>query len=114
MIFHPDLFLTENTKSEYNKIMRCLLRGKKTDSVFLVTLSTDIAGLFDIVEYKSLFMSIGDVDQRKDLVVVGIGSDYDDAKNLCLHIISSFYAAGIKLDIREYFCERLDNCKKVS
>lgn len=109
MIFYPDLFLTDSTKKEYKKLIPRLKKEIRDIDVFLVTLSTDISGVFDIVDYKTMFLSVGNIELLKDLVVIGLGSDYDDAKELALSIVSSYYASGVSGDIRDYFRSQL-NC----
>lgn len=105
MIIHPNLFLSDQAKLQQKKILDGIKKGDKKQAAFLVTISTDIHGTLDIIDFRVTRLP----NYPQDFVVVGIGVDYDDAKQLSLDMISSYYASDLSVGLKEYFLSGIDS-----
>lgn len=101
MIWYDDLFVGESISPRKKKrIIRKVNRRSIFGSAYLLTLATNPENLIDIIETRV-------VRQRyyptKDLVVIGLAGDQEEAMMLAGEIISGIYAVQGNFALREFF-----------
>ena len=101
MIWYDDLFVGQSISQRRKKrIIRKVKRRSILGAEYLLTLSANPEDLIDIIDTRV-------VRQRyyptKDLVVIGLAGDQEEAMMLAGEIISGIYAVQGDFALREFF-----------
>lgn len=100
MVWLDDLFVGESISSRrQKKIIRKVKKRSVFNAAYLLTLSSNPDNLIDIIHTQV-------VRQRnypkKDMVVIGLAGNYEEAMQLAGEILSGLYAAQGDFRLREF------------
>ncbi len=103
MIWYDDLFIGEGiTPRKKKRIIRMTEKRSIFNGAWLLALSSGPDGLIDIIPAREL-------KQRgypqRDMLVIGLARDRDDAMELAGEIIGSFYKARGDFRLKEFFMD---------
>ena len=101
MIWYDDLFVGESISPRRKKrIIRKVNRRSIWGSAYLLTLSSNPDNLLDIISTQVVRQRCY---PRKELVVIGLAGNYEEAMLLSGEIVSSVYAVRGDFRLREFF-----------
>ena len=110
MIWYDDLFVGKSISPRKKKrIIRKVNRRSIFSSAYLLTLAANPGDLIDIIHTRV-------VRQRyyptKDLVVIGLAGNYEEALLLAGEIVSGIYAVQGDFDLRGFFQKNWHNTRE--
>ena len=101
MIWYDDLFVGKSISPRKKKrIIRKVNRRSIFSSAYLLTLPANPDNLLDIINTQVVRQRYY---PRKDLVVIGLAGNYEEALMLAGEIVCGVYAARGDFRLREYF-----------
>lgn len=103
MRYYRHLYLTEKVEKKREKIIRRLEAGRFQPPIHLVTLPDEVGGQLEICS-SLLFLQPSFPD--RDLFVVGIAKDHEDALELVEKIVREVYNETKGTDVRSYILDR--------
>lgn len=99
--FAEDLYTSDSVMSRLSTIKWKMACGIGMINTFFITMSLSSEDLFDIYS-ASMFKQRS--FRKSDLIIIGIASDMDEAKNLIVQMIDECIdATGSALNARKYF-----------
>ena len=101
MIWYDDLFVGKSISPRRKKrIIRRVNRRSIWGAEYLLTLSSNPDNLMDIIATRIVRQRYY---PRKDLVVIGLAGNYEEAMMLAGEIVSGIYAVRGDFKVREFF-----------
>lgn len=101
MIWYDDLFIGESIRTRSKKrIVRRLNRRMILRAEYLLTLASNPDNLIDIISLRVVRQRYY---PKKDLTVIGLAGDYEEALMLAGEIVSGIYAVQGDFNLREFF-----------
>lgn len=101
MIWYDDLFIGESIRTRSKKrIVRRLNRRIILRTEYLLTIASNPDNLIDIISLRIVRQRYY---PRKDLAVIGLAGNYEEALILAGEIVSSIYAVRGDFNLREFF-----------
>ena len=101
MVWYDDLFVGESISPRRKKrIIRKVNRRSILGAEYLLTLSVNPDNLIDIISTQVVRQRYY---PRKDLVVIGLAGNYEEALLLAGEIVSGIYAVQGDFNLREFF-----------
>lgn len=100
MQWAENLYLTDKTAKNKDKIIRKANRGMGMVSIYLITLASNPENLFDIFRAAHLKQP---AFYKQDLFVVGIAAGYEEALELVQRMVEDIYRKTGGFAVREYF-----------
>ena len=110
MIWYDDLFVGESISPRRKKrIIRKINRRSILGGEYLLTLSSNPDNLIDIINAQVIRQRYY---PRKDLVVIGLAGNYEEAMMLAGEIVSGIYAVQGNFKLREFFEKNWKNTRE--
>lgn len=115
MIWYDDLFVGESIRPRrQRRIIRKVNNRSLFNHAYLLTLASNPDNLLDIIHVQVLRQRCY---PKRELVVIGIAGDYEEAMELAGKILISFYEAQGDFKLKEYISgymqqQRLRSMKK--
>lgn len=101
MIWYDDLFVGRSISPRKKKrIIRKVKRRSILGVEYLLTLSANPDNLIDIINVQVVRQRYY---PRKDLIVIGLAGNYEEALMLAGEIVSGIYAVQGNFKLREFF-----------
>lgn len=101
MIWYDDLFVGESIcKRSKKRIIRRLSRRIILRAEYLLTIASGPDNLIDIISIRVVRQRYY---PRKDLAVIGLAGNYEEALILAGEIVSSVYTVQGDFNLREFF-----------
>ena len=101
MIWYDDLFVGESISPRRKKrIIRKVNRRSLLGGEYLLTLASNLDNLIDIINARVIRQRYY---PKKEMVVVGLAGDYEEAMLLAGEIISGIYAVSGDFKVRDFF-----------
>lgn len=101
MIWYDDLFVGRSIRPRRkSRIIRKVKRRSMLCSGYLLTLAANPDNLIDIISVQVVRQRYY---PRKDLIVIGLAGNYEEALMLAGEIVSGIYAVQGDFGIREFF-----------
>lgn len=99
MKWHEDLYAGESVRKKQKKVKWKIMHNAGQLRVYVITLASNRDNLLDIIPSRELLQKHY---PKKNLYVVGLAGNYDEALELAGHIVSDVYKATGGFDIRSY------------
>ena len=110
MICYDDLFVGKSISPRRKKrIIRKVNRRSIWGAEYLLTLSANPDNLIDIINIKVVRQRYY---PRRDLVVIGLAGNYEEALMLAGEIVSGIYAVQGDFKLREFFKKNWRNTRE--
>ena len=110
MIWYDDLFVGESISPRRKKrIIRKVNRRSIWGKEYLLTLSSNPDNLLDIISTQVIRQRYY---PRRNLVVIGLAGNYDEAIILAGEIVSGIYAVQGNFKLREFFEKNWKNTRE--
>ena len=110
MVWYDDLFVGESISPRRKKrIIRKVNRRSILGAEYLLTLSANPDNLIDIISTQVVRQRYY---PRKDLVVIGLAGNYEEALLLAGEIVSGIYAVQGDFNLREFFKKNWRNTRE--
>lgn len=99
MEWHEDLYAGESVKKKLKKVKWKIMHHAGQLRVYVITLASGQDNLLDLIPSRELLQK---GYPKKNLYVVGLAGNYDEALELAGHIVSDVYRATGGFDVRSY------------
>lgn len=110
MVWYDDLFVGESIRPRRQKrIIRKVKRRSIFNAAYLLTLSANPQDLIDIIHTRVVRQRYY---PRKNLVVIGLAADYDEALELAAGILVSLYTVQGDFRLREFLKRNWHNSRE--
>ncbi|MBO5303866.1 MAG: hypothetical protein J6A92_07440 [Lachnospiraceae bacterium] len=103
MKWHRDLFVGESISRKQKKIKWKIMHNAGQLRIYVITLAANPANLLDIIPSWELLQKYY---PKKDLYIIGLAGDYDEALVLAGKIVQEVYTKTKGFDIRSYIKKR--------
>ena len=110
MIWYDDLFVGQSISQRRKKrIIRKVKRRSILGAEYLLTLSANPDNLIDIISVQVVRQRCY---PRKDLVVIGLEGNYEEALMIAGEIVTGIYAVQGNFKLREFFQKNWHNSRE--
>ena len=110
MVWYDDLFVGKSISPRRKKrIIRKVNRRSILGTEYLLTLSANPDNLIDIINARVIRQRYY---PRRNLVVIGLAGNYDEAIMLAGEIVSGIYAVQGNFKLREFFKKNWKNTRE--
>jgi hypothetical protein len=99
MIWHKNLYVSENIHHKQNKVIWKIKHGAGQIGIYIITLASNEANLLDIIPSTDLMFK---AYPKSHLHVVGLAKGYDEALSVASTIIDEVYHMTGGFDVRYY------------
>lgn len=102
--FHKKLYKDGISNRRISKIIKMIRKGKIPVSVFLITLPLKADGILEVYWYPELMQTVYQ-KMDKELVVVGIANQRQEAFELIRDMVSDMMEENKNISVKEFFEE---------
>ena len=107
MIWYDDLFVGKRISPRRKKrIIRKVKKRSIWGAEYLLTLSANPDNLIDIINIKVVRQRYY---PRRDLVVIGLAGNYEEAQALVIQIVEDSIARTGECNLKDFLCSRSQN-----
>ncbi len=99
MKWHEDLYMGKSIRRRQKKIKWKIMHNAWQFRVHIITLSSNQNNLLDIIPSRELLQKHY---PKRDLYIVGLAGNYDEAVELAGRIVSDVYKKTGGFDVRDY------------
>ncbi len=103
MKWHKDLYVGASISRRQTKIKWKIMHNAGQLRVYVITLAANPANLLDIIPSWELLQKHY---PKKDLYIIGLAGNYDEALLLAGQIVQEVYTATEGFDVRSYIWKR--------
>lgn len=110
MVWYDDLFVGESIRPRRQKrIIRKVKKRSIFNAAYLLTLSANPQNLIDIIHTQVVRQRYY---PKKDLVVIGLAGNYEEALQLAAEILVSLYTVQGNFGLREFLKRNWHNSRE--